>query len=224
MSKKTISLVWQGPLQSGNFPVTEKQIGDLGLENPGVYVILMTYPNFWTGYAGQTSNLRQRLKEHLSNYLGLAYALRREKPAFNLERKDQSKWKNEYLCWRVKEEGLGWFNEPLRHIPAALLEIKRLQFFYCAYPKDVEGECDLTSADFVKWMEAHLILHLKSQQGEKNKFICDNERHSRYNFQESRLRDFLLKNQYSEKRQQKVLKRILGDSLKSPFETDRSPL
>ena len=221
MSKNQIILKWKGPLEVGTFPRNEKEIEHLGLKNPGVYLIVQNFENFSTGYGGQTSDLRQRLHEHLASYMGFKYALRLKNPPLRKDfyRSSKADWSDEYIFWKIKEEGLNCYNYLLDWIPIALMEIKRMQFFYCRYSgdgqiRDIKGECNLLPQEFMKWMEGHLVYHLKNFQGKENKFICDNERFPVANFSQSYSMDYVIENEYL--KGQANLKKILGKILKSP--------
>ena len=218
---KEIVLNWQGPLEAGNLPRKQSEIDNKSLENPGVYVILQNFEQFTAGYGGKTFDLRNRLHDHLGNFLAFKYAIRQKNPSLRKElyRPANADWSDEYVFWKPDEEGLNCFNDLLTWVPRAIREIKNLQFYYCRYPdegklSDLGGDCDLSPKEFTKWMEGHLVYHLKNCQGEEKRFVCDNQRFPVANFSKSPFFKSQIKNKFNDG--QDDLEKIMGNVLKSP--------
>ncbi|NVJ98416.1 MAG: GIY-YIG nuclease family protein [Alphaproteobacteria bacterium] len=171
---KAVRIQWRGPLKVGQFPSTLEEIGALGLNGPGIYLLMMRYPQTTVVYVGKASYLEHRIREHLANYMGFRYALRSENPPPGTE-------KEAYCLKSPQREGFARYNDLRASMEDAIREVELIEVYYCRCDNGVGSEHydlslplpALTPSGIIKELEASLIHAVKEVAFPENGLTSD---------------------------------------------------
>lgn len=154
-----VKLKWEGPIGIGNLPTDEGVLENM--QNPGIYIYTLDYPEKLVAYAGKSKNILLRIKQHYGGYLGTSYWLRDGKGSWKID----------------PQKGFESLNKIDKKGCLAMVEAKRLRFYY-AILKNQEGR-------LIRPAESLIIRVLKDKYEAEEiiwgkKFECENGRREGY--------------------------------------------
>ncbi|WP_155860124.1 GIY-YIG nuclease family protein [Kordiimonas gwangyangensis] len=136
-----------------------------GLAGPGVYILVQRHRQTTVIYVGKANYLEHRIREHLANYIGFKYALRKADPSPGTA-------SEEYILTSPYREGFNQYNNLRQSLENAICEVEKMEFYYCCcdnrpgalhYDLSVKlGHEDFPPAAIIKELEAVLIRHIKN--------------------------------------------------------------
>lgn len=169
----SIQLNWSGPLMVGKFPKGKPEIEKAGLNTAGVYLWLQRYPETTALYAGQSTDISIRLKQHITMLFSFQYWLRKANPILS-ENYDTS------YCFQDPGDGtLGCFNDLDKWILHARREVETVRFFYAPVTEEMIANSSLagmTVKQSISLIEAYLINDLYDLAAQNETYVCDNGR------------------------------------------------